>query len=246
MDVVFIFHDGRDEYLRATLASFHKNVIFDYKPYKIIIDDTPDRTIDNVNCVNEMMETYGINLALQHHRNIGILASVKEAWERALLNNFDFIFHQENDFTYNEQVDIKTLKKILSTDMNIVQIALRRQPVSRTELARGSVADREYQREITVDGFKLLKTRKLFTFNPSLYHTSIAEAALLDLRLSRHRQPTERLLRGCGQPLSEREIMQHLLYLQPRCYSTFFGSFDSKPVIHHIGEKRCRSTQARK
>ncbi len=104
---VLIFTDGRNDYLERMLKSFSENVIFpEEAEVKIILhDDMPQKR--DTKYLKKLAEQYNISELVFNSKNAGINESVMRAWRKVPADT-DFIWHQENDFIYNQKIDIDT------------------------------------------------------------------------------------------------------------------------------------------
>src|ERR1039457_4540669 len=69
----------------------------------------------------------------------GISASVNNGWYEAKMRDVDFVFLLEDDFIFNEPVDLKPMMEVLTGFPKLAQLVLRRQPWNDEEKANGTV-----------------------------------------------------------------------------------------------------------
>lgn len=136
----------------------------------------------------------------------------------------DFVFHLEDDFILLRPLFLNDLIKILNYDLNISQVYLSRQPWTKEEADYGSVLN--YYRNlgfnllgVTIDNLSWVEHRALFTFNPSLYRSSIS-----NLSLSLNNNPE----------LS----MTQSVFSNELAKSASFGTEDDLNFVEHIGRNR--------
>jgi hypothetical protein len=139
--------DGRDDYHKLATAS-----IADMTPkpdHLVVIDD--------------------------RDHQLGFSGAVQQAWTQVLETGADYVFHCELDFTYNEPVPIDRMIGVLERHPEVVQLSLKRQPMTAAESAAGDIllANAEHCQEI-IDGEDVwVNQRRWFTTNPSLYRTDL-------------------------------------------------------------------------
>lgn len=152
---------------------------------------------------------------------LGFSGAIQEGWRQLLDTGAKYVWHAEGDFTYNHPIDITGMRSVLESHPNLVQLALRRQPINAEEKAAGG------QVEIDPDGYKdrrwrgheWLDHRKNFTTNPSLYPRSVMEQGWPD---------------AGG---SERVFSDRLLERRELRFG-YWGARESGEWCHHIGEVR--------
>ena len=199
---LLIFHDGREEYLARTLESMEQRLVFDTEPYVILMCDGPTTA--------KFPSSYEVHVS---ERRLGVYASVVKAWDivQHHAHKFDYIFHQENDFTYNMKIDVKYLREVLHASVAIRQVVLKRQPWSRIEKKRDNVIDAEAVKEYRIGNYLVTGQAVCFSFNPCLY-------------------PVSSIVLG-DYPLTEKQIMRKLQGL-----SVYWGGINDLPLVTHIGE----------
>jgi hypothetical protein len=202
--------DGRDECLRDTLASFAAHVTGFALVEHVHVDD-------------------------RDHR-LGFGGAIREGWRRLReLDGFDYIWHLEEDFTTLRPIDLGALALILELQPEVVQVALRREPVNDPERRAGGVvemwpdayADRCLPRAFAwgdpygLRPYRLawLEHELYFTTNPSLYRRElIDDHDWLDV------------------PGSERAMTMRLLTAGARF--ALWGDRDDAPLARHTGERQ--------
>lgn len=223
-----VITDGRGEYLERTLASAEEMLQSEFSP-AVIVDDSGD-------------EEYAAFLEgrfpgfwhLHHEQRQGFSAAIRSAWTKALEDtSVTHVFHLEEDFTFNEPVDIESMTRLLELEPHLAQISLKRQSVNGREHAAGGfiqtepenysdcaarvaeVLDDEDPHEFTE--VRWVEHGVTFTTNPSLIPRASIELAL-------EGQTTENgisdSLRAAGLTFA------------------IWGTKDDTPRVHHIGDKR--------
>jgi hypothetical protein len=206
---VLFFTDGRDEYTSQMLESFTKNVKFEHY-YSIMLCDNP--TGRNSVFLEGIKKKYKINQLVLNDERLGIFGSVQKAW--ALIpDDCTYVWHQENDFLFNEPVNVKAFMEILE-NRNINQVALLRQAWYENEVKAGGIFqanDRAYKNGV-IKMYPVVLHREYFTHNPSLYRKDV-------IRMMKN--------------YTEYTIMSKL-----PGYCAFWGTKTDKPRVTHIGEQK--------
>lgn len=211
---IIIFNDGRNDYLEKTLKSLQENVSFPEEPYKILYDDMPEGRDEEF--LKAIKKKYKINKLILSPENLGINKSVQNAWAQ-LPKHIEYIYHQENDFTYNEPIDVMQMQKVLDMNHLIGQVALLRQPWYPDEIESGSlyIKNSVNYRPANIGGVDIVIQDVYFTHNPSLYRKKHA------IKLENHHE----------------WILADTLKKQHRIkYFAYLGGINDAPKVHHIGE----------
>lgn len=244
MIALVVFTDGRGHLLEHTLASAAEHLQGPITETFLVVDGEGDD--DGFAHAYRMVETafpdaqHGV---LRHGRRLGFGGSIKAAW-RDLANESEFsdarlVFHLEDDFTFNRDVDVSAMAWVLDHRPNLVQLALRRQPWNDEERSAGgivechpeayeehdagAISNAEYAiplSQIEWSPLQWLEHRLFFTTNPSLYRRDLC---------------------ALGWPGDERFSegkFTHRLLEDPEVRFGFWGARDSGEWCHHIGEHR--------
>lgn len=222
MYVVLIFHDGRNEYLTETLASFKKNVSFPEKPYHILLVDNPTETQEDYTALKKKFK---IDKVVINPERLGIFGNVQKGWS-LIPKETKYIFHLENDFTFNEPISVEEMQRPLDVNKHIYQVALLRQAWYQNEIKRGGI----YQAlgrfaNINVAGVDLVSHRHYFTHNPCLYRTDIVQ------QLPNY---------------NEYSFIQYLIKKDTAGMCCYLGKKTDSPKVHHIGEIKADGSQSAK
>jgi hypothetical protein len=214
MIALLVFHDGRNEYLKRTLESFIDNVM-PIPEHSLLINDSKDS--EGI----EIAKEYGLKTAINTHGGLGIFRSVELAWKYVRENwpDVEFIFHQENDFEYNQVIDVKSMLEVLR-NKHVMQVALKRQAWYKHELKYG-----DFMRQLVsnkpncmvdyaINGVKVVTHREFFTNNPSIYRISTMPQIY----------ESEYLIRG------------HFKKIDTHWTCCYLGRINDKPLVTHIGE----------
>ena len=214
-----VIGNGRKELLDQTISSIKQKIEYPFFS-KVLIDDTGDKNY-HLELANDYKEFFNGGLIL-HDQNLGLSGSIKSLWNAAHAQGADYIFHVEEDFTFNESVNINSLIQILDNEeFRFAQVALKRQPWNAEEVQAGGFmqADREsYDDSWGNNKLKWTTHKKLFTLNPSLYPRWVIDI-------------------GWGQGWGEREFSDKL-FSDINVMCCFIGTVDDPPLVHHTGTYR--------
>lgn len=156
--------DGRTEYLARAVDSLREHVNYAFVKM-IMVDDSGD-------------PDHGAHLAaaypefhhVHHRRRKGTVEAVRSGWRSALRTGADYVFHTEEDFTYNEPVEIDQMAALLDAYTQFAQVVLKRDPYNSQEHEAGGFMElapelyQEHKSELGV----WCEHKRLFSSNPSL------------------------------------------------------------------------------
>ena len=176
-----------------------------------------------IKSLEKFKKKYNIDKLILHETNEGYSKTWKEGWDN-IPKDTDYIFHQEDDFTYHKEINISTLIKIFPKFNNkLYQIVLKRQiwyqpPDNDLIYKLENNKLKSVEKEITIDGCKHYITihRNLFNANPCIYPYFITQADYKDT-------------------VQEHTILQVLLKNFPQMYGCFYGKRLDSPLVTHIG-----------
>jgi hypothetical protein len=154
------------------------------------------------------------------HRS-GFGGAIRNAWNfLRQMTEADYIFHLEDDFTFNRQVDLLALQTVLRVRPNVCQVALRRQPWNREERRAGGIVEMrpEAYAEHSFMEATWLEHTEFFTTNPCLYRRELISLVWPDGPESEGRF-------GIGLKAVGRTF-------------AFYGARDSGEWVTHIGRER--------
>lgn len=106
----------------------------------------------------------GLRVVDDHDHHLGMAGAVREAWTWAVDLDVDFLFHVEEDFTFNERVDIAGMAALLDAYPRLAQIVLKRQPWNEQEHAAGGIIEANPDAYRQQAGF--VEHREIFSLNP--------------------------------------------------------------------------------
>lgn len=173
MILLLVMTDGRRTCIERTVASARESLTGPITR-AVIHDDSGDP--DYTEWLAEEFPDFEL---VSTAGRSGFGGAIRNAWLHlnATAENDDcrFVFHLEDDFTFNREVPLRYMATILDQHPELVQLALRRQPWNDTERIAGGVvevAPTEFV-ENGDYGHAWLEHRRFFTTNPSLYRRSL-------------------------------------------------------------------------
>lgn len=175
MIAVLVITDGRVNVLRRTIASFEEQVSGPIIE-RFIYDDSGQPG------VRKLIQSWFPSWSLIQHSSgerQGFAGAVRTGW--GAIREFsvaDYVFHLEDDFTFNVPIDLEDLQGILKQRPNLAQIALLRQAWNAEEIAAGGVMQVHpdwYIPHLDGKGRSWVEQDQFFTTNPSLYRRSLLE-----------------------------------------------------------------------
>lgn len=217
---LLVITDGRHDYLQQTVQSAEVN-LYGEVVERWMYDDTGD-------------DDYRSRLSLEfptfHHINggprQGFGGAIQTSW--SMLQQYSeaqFIWHAEQDFTFNRPVNLHLMTWVLNANPHLAQIALRRQAWNDAEKRAGGVIEQhpEDYTEHHLHGFgdayaDWLEHTKFWTTNPSLYRKSLLQLGWPD------------------GPHSEGHFTQRCLGAGLRF--AYWGKRSDQPAVEHIGHVR--------
>lgn len=154
----------------------------------------------------------------------GFGGAIRSAWEALRRNSSaPFVFHLEDDFTFNRPVDLAGMIWLLEQDPHLVNMALRRQPWNNAERAAGGVVEQHpdayHECERFPERLQWLEHRLFFTTNPGIYRRRL-------------------LFTGWPEGAESEGRFSHQLLADPAVRFGYFGARDSGEAVHHIGAER--------
>ena len=219
---ILFFSTNRLEFLIPSLDTFFKYVNFgNHQIYSVLIDDYPKDRNDET--FKKIKKDYKIDKLILHTKNEGYSKTWKEGWDN-VPEDTDYIFHQEDDYTYHTEINITNLIKIFEKCNNeLYQIVLKRQiwyepPTSDLiyKIETGKLQTSEQKIEIDGINHYITKNKYIFNSNPCLYPYFITKVKYNDT-------------------VQEHMILEHLLKEYPNMYGCFYGKRLDNPLITHIG-----------
>lgn len=213
---LLVMADGREDYLAQTLASASENL---HGP-------VTERWYYSEQAGHLCPPDF-VHIGAGPRR--GFAGAITDAW-RILTeqSTADWVFHLEQDFTFNRSVHLDQLVEVMQPRPYLVQMALRRQPWNDAERAAGGIVEQhpEAYADCRAGGHAWLEQRLFFTTNPSLYRRTLCSTGF-------HEPPhaegmfTHRLLRE-GSPEAPGDQVRF----------GYWGARHWRPLVEHIGHVR--------
>lgn len=207
--------DGRTDCIQRTIASAETALGSDIT-HRVIHDDTGDTEHRDV--LRGMFPEFEV---IGQPARQGFGGAIRSAWRYVGQLPARFVFHLEDDFTFNEQIPLADMAKVLDRNPHLVQLALRRQPWNPAEMAAGGIIEQhpgEYHE--CSDGVSTwLEHRRFFTTNPSLYRRTLCDIGWPE-----------------GDQSEGRFGIQ--ICADPDVRFGYWGPASSDPKVHHIGDHR--------
>lgn len=210
---VMVLTAGRKSYLEQTLASFAEKVHGDIG-HRTILDDSGDARFGKW-----LGRSYPEYQIVTTRGKVGFTQAIRTAWRHELqVGGSPYIFHLEEDFTFDRDIELSNLIRILEMEPKVAQAALLRGPFFPPEIEAGGIVEEDpdaYDHR-EAEGLKYLVHGKFFTTNPCLYRRSL-------LRV--------------GWPSTPHSETRFTRVMARKGYQfAFLG--DGEPMVTHIGVER--------
>jgi hypothetical protein len=122
-----VFSTNRLEFLVPTLYSHQQNIDFgDHEVYSILIDDYPNNRHDMA--LADLVKKFDFDEIILHPENKGLTVVWSELWSYLSSQNFDYIWHHEDDIIFKQTIKIDDMVKFLDKNPSICQVTLKRNP----------------------------------------------------------------------------------------------------------------------
>ncbi len=194
MSVAFLLiSDGRSDYRERTLAS--AKAMLPEPDHFIEVDDSDHK--------------------------LGFGGAIQLGWQRVIDTGAEWVFHCEQDFTFNRPVPLERMVAVLKAHPYLAQICLKRQPVNEQEKLAGGIVEcrpDEYVQKVE-HGDIWTENRVCFSTNPSLYSAALCR-------------------QGWPQVEHSEGIFTHRLLEDPEVRFAFWGAKFDEPLVEHIGDIR--------
>lgn len=152
-------------------------------------------------------------------RRSGYTRATKAALELSMGSGQPWVFFLEDDFTFNEPIDLAEMQAIMASEPRLIQLSLKRQPWYDYELEAGGIIEAKPQAFEQRDGF--VAHRDYWAQNPMLCRRSF---------LAEHEWPL--------QSGSERAFAKHIFRQHPSYIAGIYGRIEDPPRCTHIGTER--------
>lgn len=236
MIALVVFTDGRFDLLARTIQSFDENVRGDIGARICVVDGVHARQQQRV--VDEALGWKHDWVVEWNGQRLGFGGTIARAWRGLYdVTTIDYVCHLEDDFTFNDPVDLDDLAYVLNGHRHLAQLAFRRQPINDVELAAGGIVESwpdEYVEHTALGrnpdhafgalGHQWLEHRLFFTTNPSLYPRQLCAVGWPEA--DRSEEAFTRRLLDDGLPWGIAPADVRFGY---------WGARDSGEWVHHIG-----------
>lgn len=236
---LLIMTDGRNDLLKRTIESFAKNVTGNIVDVLVHVDAAnPVQALTAERIVRDAAPApvgTSRRLIASSHRS-GFGGAIRRAWQfLGHSSTADYVFHLEDDFTFNRPVNLDHLTEVMQAVPELAQMALRRQPWNDAERAAGGVIEQHpdsYVRQSTsaaAGGFHhWLRHDRFFTTNPCVYRRRVPPAVRGGVREDVNTWPSGLESEG-----------RYGIRLRQHGYSFgFWGVREQTPWVEHIGVER--------
>lgn len=221
--------DGRTELLKQTMKSFFEKVKFPYESC-FCFNDNPNQSQELLDLCN----TYGLGLiTVSEKKGLAGIYNFAFSWLKENTDS-DYYFCCEDDFLFNEEINIESMIDILEYDKNICQVRLKRQPWSEEEIKVGGFVEQNpdaYEDKKLMLGnpkysLHLFCThREIFSLNPNLAPRWIIEREWKVIEFS------------------EYKFSEELFAENPNYKCALLGHKFDPPKVKHIGYYRSENAK---
>jgi hypothetical protein len=214
IDVVVI-SAGRQDYIAATIDSFNQHV-HGKIVRRTIQDDSGNERFSR--WLHKVYPDWDIHTT---PGKLGYTGAMRSIWEYESQQNGQgspFIFHLEEDFTFDRDVDLDDLISVLEYDESLAQVALLRHAWAPAEKRVGGIIQErpDTYEHLLADGIPYLRHRNFWTTNPCVYRRSLIDDGWPDTRGSEQTFGRSQWSKGR--------------------FAAFIG--DGEPWVTHIGDVR--------
>lgn len=220
---LLVVTDGRTDYLAQCVHSLCKRLRGPVGE-RFMYDDTGD-----VAYRLELAERYPEFTHINAGPRQGFGGAIANAWSQVYqLSEAEHVFHVEQDFTFNRDIDLTAMAGVLDDQPHLAQVALRRQPWNDAERAAGGIVEQHPASYVDCgDGtHQWLEHRLFYTTNPSLIRRSLIARGWPDVPRSEG-EYSHYLLRT-GTPEATPEEVRF----------AYWGRREDGPWVEHIGHQR--------
>jgi glycosyltransferase involved in cell wall biosynthesis len=168
---VIVHTDGRKDYISKSIPSLVENITGNIVKW-VIYDDSGDREYKAW-----LKEQFGDRFyIIGPDRRLGYTESMRSMWVYLRRRcTSDYVFQAEDDFLYDQPVDLGPMLVTLENNPHLRQLALLRHAYYPKELEAGSIINEhpEDYEIVHANGHSRVEHRLYFTANPSLFPRSL-------------------------------------------------------------------------
>lgn len=221
MIILLVITDGRRDCIERTIPSALEHLQGPITT-RLIYDDSGD--VDHWWWLANRFADDGFEMVSPPGDRRGFGGAIRHVWSAITEQGTDpFVFHLEDDFTFDRHVPLLAMASVLEQRPHLAQLALRRQPWNPNEVAAGGIVEQhpdDYLEHEDGLGRRWLEHGRFFTTNPSLYRRSLCEVGWPD------------------GPHSEGHFGLGLLAADPATRFGYWGARTDPPWVTHIGHQR--------
>lgn len=214
---LIVYDDMRPEYLGRTLASMTERIAYQFE-HALLIDDSGNREY-----ATWLERTFPSFRHIHHPTRIGFTQAIRSAWGH--VPKCGYVFTLECDYTFNTNVDVPLMVRILEANPQLAQLVLKRQAWNSAEKEAGGIAELhpDWYSERETCGVTISEHSAYYSTNPNLMRTELM-----------------RLNDGtCAWPNEEQSEGKYGAWVREQGYSfAFLGKKGDAPLVEHIGVKR--------
>lgn len=207
---LIVITDGRQDCISRTIDRLHGICTFNFFE-KLIINDSANPKYHEY----LVGRFFGFRV-VSHDQRRGLAGAVQSAWEN-VSDDTQYIFHLEDDFLLNEDVNIDKMITLLNNKETLTQMALIRNPVNPPEEEVGGFVFQNLHDYHQHDGW--FDHQRLFTLNPCIYAKDLTKI-------------------GWPDHGGEREFTDKLHSMNKEYCFGFYGDIYDPPRVTHIGGRR--------
>lgn len=211
-----VWSTNRPEYLVPTLASHARNVDFgDHTVHHLLIDDYPKDRRDWA--IADLAKRYDFNEVVLHPKNLGITLNWTRLWSWIQTQDFDYVWHHEDDVVFPQAFNINELIELLESDSSLCQVNLKRNPWYKEEYSEPVLRDDDQQ-----------FGNWLYNYHTDYFWTM---SSLYRADITRH---VGAILSSQGCNLGEAPVMRYFRENYGQRMAVV-KNLDGSPVVEHIG-----------
>lgn len=217
---LIVFTDGRGEYLARTMQSMTEHIAYQFQ-HALMVDDSGNAQY--AAWLDQMFPTFR---HIHHAQRVGFAASIRSAWQN--VPRCGYLFTLEDDFTFNEDVDIVQLRMILESEPTLAQVVLKRQAWNEAEKEAGGIVELhpDWYTEKEVAGAWISEQSVFYSTNPNLMRYELIQNLSL---------PDNNI----AWPLVDQSEGKYGAWLRKKGYHfAFLGRKFDPPRVEHIGLHR--------
>ena len=208
---VVLTNGARPDALRSTLASLDSHLTGPVCR-RVVVNTSGSPKVDEL--IRAEFPGWDVERVLSK----GYAKAMRAAISTAVGSGQPWVFWCEDDFTFTGPVDLRSMRDTMTSEPNMVQLSLLRQPWYPHEREAGSVFAADPDAFTQGDGF--VRHRAYWTCNPHLTRRRV---------LASHEWPRS---------ANSERLFGKAVFTDPDMFGAVLGSIDDAPRCIHIGEER--------